>query len=95
MQFRSRGQIHVDVIHARTWFEQIGISTIGTRLELIQEYFDELLNPTLPDGACDLSRHSFTQSVLCEGPLLLSATTGNARAVMPVGRRRKALRGER
>jgi hypothetical protein len=25
----------------------------------------------------------------------LSATTGNARAVMPVGRRRKALRGER
>ncbi len=46
-------------------------------------------------GACDLSRHSFTQSVLCEGPLLLSATTGNARAVLPVGRRRKALRGER
>ena len=46
-------------------------------------------------GSCDLSRHSFTQSVLCEGPLLLSATTGNARAVMSVGRRRKALRGER
>ncbi len=51
MQFRSRGQIHVDVIHARNWFEEINISTTGTRLELIQGYFDELLNPTLPEGA--------------------------------------------
>src|ERR1700688_3638482 len=51
MQFRSRGQIHVDVIHARNWFEEINISTTGTRLELIHAYFDELLNPTLPEGA--------------------------------------------
>src|SRR6266481_2959482 len=48
------------------------------------------LQPLLPKrrggGGLRFSRHSFTQSVPCEGPLLLSPTTGNARAVMSVGR---------
>ena len=46
MQFRSLGQIIVDVVDARTWLGEIGISTTGTRLEKIQDYLDELLNPT-------------------------------------------------
>jgi hypothetical protein len=50
MQIRSRTQIHVDVIHARAGFEKIDIPTAGTRLEKINEYFDELLNPTKPEG---------------------------------------------
>lgn len=35
MYFRSSGQIYVDVIKARDWFKKIGISTSGTRLDLI------------------------------------------------------------
>jgi hypothetical protein len=48
-----------------------------------------------------LATRRFSPLAYAERPLrratfpLLSATTGNARAVMPVGRRRKALRGER
>ena len=48
MQFQSLGQIIVDVIDARTQLRKIGISTTGTRLEKIQDYLDELLNPTTP-----------------------------------------------
>jgi len=50
MYLRSGTQIHVDVIHARDWFEQIGVPTAGTRLEMILKYFDELLNPTSSDS---------------------------------------------
>jgi hypothetical protein len=46
MHFRSRTQIHVDVIHACDWFEKKGIPIAGTRLEQIRGYFEELLNPT-------------------------------------------------
>jgi hypothetical protein len=48
MEFRTLGQIIVDVLEAREWFEEIGISTSGTRLEEIDRYLHELLNPTDP-----------------------------------------------
>jgi hypothetical protein len=37
MYFRSSGQIYVDVIKARSWFDKVGIRTSGTRLEKISE----------------------------------------------------------
>ena len=48
MQFQSLGQIIAGVVNARAWLGEIDISTTGTRLEKIQEYLDELLNPTTP-----------------------------------------------
>jgi hypothetical protein len=50
MEFRSIGLILVDVLQACKWFEKIGISTTGTRLEAIRGYLDELLNPTTPEA---------------------------------------------
>ncbi|PYU30360.1 MAG: hypothetical protein DMG31_14100 [Acidobacteria bacterium] len=50
MYFRRTTEIHVDVINARKWYENINISTDGTRLHEISRYFDELLNPTTPDA---------------------------------------------
>jgi hypothetical protein len=38
------------MLQACEWFEKIGISTTGTRLEAIRRYLDELLNPTTPEA---------------------------------------------
>jgi len=50
MEFRPIGRIYLDVLRACEWFEKIGISTTGTRLEAIRGYLDELLNPTTPEA---------------------------------------------
>jgi hypothetical protein len=46
MHFRRLGQIYVDALHARDWFEATGIPTANTRLESIIACIDGLLNPT-------------------------------------------------
>jgi hypothetical protein len=48
MEIRSLGRIIVDVLEAKKWFQRIGIATDGTRLEQIDRYLHELLNPTAP-----------------------------------------------
>src|SRR4029077_450631 len=46
MHFRTLGQIYVDALQARDWFEATGIPTANTRLESIIACIDGLLNPT-------------------------------------------------
>ena len=46
MEYKSLGKIIVDVLAARKWCNSIGISTDGTRLDEIEHYLDEVLNPT-------------------------------------------------
>jgi hypothetical protein len=46
MHFRSLGQIYVDTLKARDWFEATGIPTSNTRLENIVVHIEGLLNPT-------------------------------------------------
>jgi hypothetical protein len=46
MHVRSLGQIYVDALRARDWFEATGIATASTRLESIIACVDGLLNPT-------------------------------------------------
>jgi|ERR1700722_2129092 len=45
MHFRALGQIYVDALRARDWFESTSISTAHTRLESIIACIDGLLNP--------------------------------------------------
>ncbi len=47
MQFRTLGQIYVDAFHAREWFNAVGITTTGSRLDQILNYIDGLLNPSV------------------------------------------------
>jgi hypothetical protein len=48
MEIRTTGQILVDVLKAREWFESIGIPTTGTRIEAIRDYLYEHLDPITP-----------------------------------------------
>ncbi|MGA2330107.1 MAG: hypothetical protein ABSH05_28045 [Bryobacteraceae bacterium] len=48
MQFRSIGQIIVDIINALDWYRKIGIPTADTRLEKIHNYAQKVLNPITP-----------------------------------------------
>lgn len=50
IECKSLGQIIVSVHNARKWWDKIGIKTDGTRLDEIQKYLDELLNPTAPEA---------------------------------------------
>lgn len=50
MELRTLGQTVVDVLEAIDWFKAIGIDTAGTRLEQINSYLQELLNPTTPSA---------------------------------------------
>jgi hypothetical protein len=46
VQFRTLGQIYIDALHAREWFNAAGITTAGSRLDKILDYIDGLLNPS-------------------------------------------------
>lgn len=46
MEFRHLGQIIVGVLEAKKWFQGIGVPTAGTRLDELDAYLHELLNPT-------------------------------------------------
>jgi hypothetical protein len=50
MELKSLGNIIVDFLNARKWFKSVGVSTTGTRLDEIDRYLQELLNPTGTDA---------------------------------------------
>lgn len=50
VEYKTLGQIIVDVRHAREWFERNGVPTAGTRIDEIDRYLQELLNPTEPEA---------------------------------------------
>lgn len=48
VEYNKLGQIIASLHDALKWWKKIGIQTDGTRLDEIQKYLDELLNPTTP-----------------------------------------------
>jgi hypothetical protein len=49
MEFRSVGQVYVDILKARDWFNSVGVRTSGTRLEQMLNYVYELVGKGEPE----------------------------------------------
>lgn len=50
VEYNNLGQIIASLHGALKWWKKIDIQTGGTRLDEIQKYLDELLNPTTPEA---------------------------------------------
>lgn len=50
VEYNKLGQIIASLHNALEWWKKIGIQTDGTRLDEIQKYLEELLNPTAPEA---------------------------------------------